>query len=127
MTEDGTLVRRCLAGNVDALREFVPELIVTHPCRPQDNLVLFEQLRAAFAAVPGVNERAAALSAEFRAALTRCRALPIRARPGRTPVLINDSLRFDLAGHLVLHPHRGPAATIDLATWLAEPDPSADP
>lgn len=60
----------------DALREFVPELIVTHPCRPQDNLVLFEQLRAAFAAVPGVNERAAALSAEFRAALTRCRALP---------------------------------------------------
>lgn len=57
----------------DALREFVPEVIVTHPRRPEDNLALFEQLRAAFADVPGVNERAAALSAQFSAALARCR------------------------------------------------------
>jgi len=63
----------------DALREFVPELIVTHPCRPQDNLALFEQLRAAFTDVPGVNDRAAALSADFQAALTRCRSRPQRA------------------------------------------------
>lgn len=60
----------------DALRDFVPELIVTHPCRPEDNLALFEQLRAAFAALPGVNERADELSAQFNAALVRCRALP---------------------------------------------------
>lgn len=60
----------------DALREFVPEVIVTHPCRPEDNLALFEQLRAAFADLPGVNDRAAALSAEFRAALARCRTRP---------------------------------------------------
>ncbi|WP_457418729.1 helical backbone metal receptor [Roseateles sp. P5_E7] len=53
--------------------EFVPEVIVTHPSRPEDNLALFEQLRAAFAGQPGVNERAAALSAEFSAALARCR------------------------------------------------------
>jgi len=58
----------------DALREFVPEVIVTHPSRPEDNLALFEQLRAAFADQPGVNERAAALAAEFSAALSRCRA-----------------------------------------------------
>ena len=57
----------------DALREFVPEVIVTHPSRPEDNLALFEQLRAAFSGQPGVNERAAALSGEFRAALARCR------------------------------------------------------
>lgn len=57
-----------------ALKAFVPEVIVTHPSRPEDNLVLFEQLRAAFAEQPGVNERAAALSAEFSAALARCRA-----------------------------------------------------
>lgn len=59
----------------DALRGFVPELIVTHPRCPADNLVLFEQLRAAFAHLPGVNERAATLSADFQTALARCRAL----------------------------------------------------
>jgi hypothetical protein len=63
----------------EALRTFVPEVIVTHPRRPQDNLALFEQLRAAFADQPGVDERAAALSADFSAALTRCRQ---RAWPG---------------------------------------------
>ncbi|MBW8845307.1 MAG: cobalamin-binding protein [Burkholderiales bacterium] len=62
-----------------ALREFVPEVIVTHPSRPEDNLALFEQLRSAFADQPGVNERAAALSAEFATALARCRA---QAWPG---------------------------------------------
>lgn len=60
----------------DALRAFVPEVIVTHPRRPEDNLALFEQLRAAFASEPGVNERAAALSAGFSAALARCRSQP---------------------------------------------------
>ncbi|KQV53166.1 metal ABC transporter substrate-binding protein [Pelomonas sp. Root1217] len=57
----------------EALREFVPEVIVTHPSRPEDNLALFEQLRSAFAGEPGVSARAAALSAEFSAALDRCR------------------------------------------------------
>lgn len=60
----------------EALREFVPEVIVTHPSRPEDNLALFEQLRAAFVSEPGVNQRAAALSAEFSAALARCRTRP---------------------------------------------------
>lgn len=63
----------------EALRAFVPEVIVTHPRRPEDNLALFEQLRAAFAGQPGVDERAAALSAEFSAALARCRG---RSWPG---------------------------------------------
>lgn len=62
----------------EALQAFVPQLIVTHPQRPEDNLALFEQLRAAFAELPGVNDRAAALSAEFSAALARCSA---EARP----------------------------------------------
>lgn len=57
----------------EALQEFVPEVIVTHPSRPEDNLALFEQLRVAFASQPGVNDRAAALSGEFSAALARCR------------------------------------------------------
>lgn len=60
----------------DALRDFVPELIVTHPRRPEDNPALFEQLRAAFAPLPGVNARAAALTSAFNAALDRCRQRP---------------------------------------------------
>lgn len=67
-----------LRETAEALRLFVPEIIVTHPRRPEDNLGLFEQLRAAFAAEPDVNERAAALSAEFAAALAQCRG---EARP----------------------------------------------
>ncbi len=58
----------------EALREFVPQVIVTHPRLPEDNLALFEQLRTAFADLPGVNERAAGLAAGFRAALARRRA-----------------------------------------------------
>lgn len=57
----------------EVLREFVPQVVVTHPSRPEDNLALFEQLRSVFADQPGVNERAAALSAGFTAALARCR------------------------------------------------------
>ncbi|PTT89872.1 cobalamin-binding protein, partial [Pelomonas sp. HMWF004] len=57
----------------EALREFVPQVLVTHPNRPEDNLALFEQLRAAFGDQPGVNARAAALSAACSAALARCR------------------------------------------------------
>jgi len=62
-----------LRETAEALRGFVPEVIVTHPRRPEDNLVLFEQLRAVFAGEPGVNDRAAVLTAEFQAALARCR------------------------------------------------------
>ena len=35
-----------------------PKLVVTHPCDPQDNLVLLQQMRAEFGHLPGVNERA---------------------------------------------------------------------
>jgi hypothetical protein len=44
----------------------VPEIIVTHPCTPQDNLALVDQVARAFALVPGVTERAAALTASMR-------------------------------------------------------------
>ncbi len=70
----------------EALRAFVPELIVTHPQRPEDNPVLFEQLRAAFADLPGVNDRAATLNAGFHEALARCRGL--RHAPQRVLYLI---------------------------------------
>ncbi len=37
-------------STVDALREWVPQVVVTHPQSPQDNLALIEQLLAAFTA-----------------------------------------------------------------------------
>jgi ABC-type Fe3+-hydroxamate transport system substrate-binding protein len=53
----------------DALRAFVPQVIVTHPCAPQDVPALIEQIADMFAELPGVAERAAALIAELRAEL----------------------------------------------------------
>lgn len=53
------------AETAEALRAFVPQLIVTHPCGPRDNLALIDQLEAAFADQPGVRERATALRDAF--------------------------------------------------------------
>ena len=56
---------------VQALREFVPEVVVTHPRGPEDVAVLIAQLVSVFGAVPGVVERGAelgnALQSELRA------------------------------------------------------------
>lgn len=54
---------------VQALREFVPEILVTHPCGPEDVAGLIAQMAAAFGAVPGVVERAAELNAALQAEL----------------------------------------------------------
>ena len=53
----------------DALREFVPQVVVTHPCGPDEVEALIHQIADTFAALPGVAERAAALRAELRAEL----------------------------------------------------------
>jgi ABC-type Fe3+-hydroxamate transport system substrate-binding protein len=62
------------AETAQALREFVPHVIVTHPCSAHDVHVLIEQLAQAFAAVPGVAERAAALRSELQRELAATRA-----------------------------------------------------
>lgn len=64
------------AETAQALRRFVPHVLVTHPCAPQDNLVLLEQLCAAFGHLPGVLERAAALAAQLQAELQATAAQP---------------------------------------------------
>jgi Periplasmic binding protein len=66
---------------VQALRAFVPEVIVTHPCSPQDVLDLTAQLAVAFAAEPGVIERGEALRNELRGALDEARAAHLPATP----------------------------------------------
>ena len=54
---------------VQALRAFVPEVVVTHPCGPEDVGALIAQLAAVFSAQQGVAERAAALTDELQAEL----------------------------------------------------------
>ena len=51
-----------------ALREFVPHVLVTHPRSPQDNLALIDQMREAFGEVAGVTNQAALLRADFQQA-----------------------------------------------------------
>ena len=68
-----------LLETVQALRAFVPHVVITHPQGPEDNLALLTQMHDLFGALPGVPERAQALAAELGLALQRCRA---QDRPG---------------------------------------------
>jgi hypothetical protein len=54
----------------DALKEFVPEIIVTHPQTPEDNLVLYRQIGAAF----GKTREAQTLCTRLQVALDAARA-----------------------------------------------------
>ena len=72
------------AETVEALREFVPHIVVTHPCAPEDNLALVDQFNEVFAGQPGVAQRAATLRAEFARAL----GAPIAAPSERVLYLI---------------------------------------
>ncbi len=56
---------------VDALGRFVPHVIVTHPCAPEDNFDLY----ALFGGVFGCEAQAAALAADLRAALAEAQAV----------------------------------------------------
>ena len=47
---------------VEALRAAGPEILVTHPCGPEDVAGLIAQMATAFAAEPGVAARGAALA-----------------------------------------------------------------
>lgn len=48
-----------------ALREFTPNVLLTHPRTPQDNLALIDQMVAAFGDVAGVRDRARLLRQDF--------------------------------------------------------------
>lgn len=56
----------------DALAQFVPKLVVTHPLGPRDNLALFQLMGEIFCA----GERAAQLSSSFEEAWARLQAIP---------------------------------------------------
>jgi ABC-type hemin transport system substrate-binding protein len=61
---------------VQALREFVPHIVVTHPQGPADNLALLDQMLGCFGDLPGVAERAAVLGQLLRVELAQCAAQP---------------------------------------------------
>ncbi len=67
---------------VEALRAFVPRVIVTHPLLPQDNIALIDQLLAEFAtdsiALDVINSPATKLKEQINAGLARLEAMPQR-------------------------------------------------
>jgi len=69
---------------VAALRGFVPHIVVTHPCDPEDNLALVDQLGATFAGIPGVAQCAATLRGDIEREL----AAPVSAANERVLYLI---------------------------------------
>ncbi|MBV8124113.1 MAG: ABC transporter substrate-binding protein [Burkholderiaceae bacterium] len=60
---------------VDALRDFIPHVLVTHPNAPEDNLQLLAQLTDAFGHCPGVRDKAGVLAQDLQAALGELRSL----------------------------------------------------
>ncbi len=65
---------------VNALREFVPHVLVTHPCTPEDNLVLIDQMQSAFGDLAPVPERARSLRRDVERALRATQPAGRRAR-----------------------------------------------
>jgi ABC-type Fe3+-hydroxamate transport system substrate-binding protein len=63
---------------VEALRGFIPKVLVTHPCGPLDSLTLIDMADAEFGHLPGVPQRAAALRAELQAEWGALQARPPR-------------------------------------------------
>lgn len=67
-------------ADVDALRSFVPQVVVTHPLTPHDNLALIDQVLDALDAPAPARARGAALKADLSAELDRLagQAWPVR-------------------------------------------------
>ncbi|MDT3670494.1 MAG: helical backbone metal receptor [Aromatoleum sp.] len=62
---------------VDELAEFVPNVIVTHPCRPEDNIGLYRMFGAIFRSEAQAERLVADLDAAFAEARVVAAALPV--------------------------------------------------
>ncbi len=93
-----------------------PQVIVTHPCAPEDNLALITQVADAFAAVPGVGEHAAALRAELDAELAATGAASARFEPQRVLYLIWREPWMSVARDTYI------ARMLDTVCWQTLPD-----
>ena len=72
--------RRETVDAIAAWGDAAPEIVVTHPLDPDDNLALVDQLAATFAGAPGLAERAVGLRATLAAELA---ATTLAGRPER--------------------------------------------
>ena len=100
---------------VDAAREFVPHVVVTHPCVPDDNLRLY----ALFGALFGRAREAEALASRFAAALCGLDAAVAGLARERVVYVIWKKPWMAVARGTYI------AATLARAGWDVVPDPSA--
>jgi ABC-type Fe3+-hydroxamate transport system substrate-binding protein len=66
--------RRETIDAISAWGADAPEIVVTHPIEPEDNLALVDQMARVFSGAPGLAERAAALRLELEVELAATRA-----------------------------------------------------
>ncbi|KPF66978.1 metal ABC transporter substrate-binding protein [beta proteobacterium AAP99] len=100
--------------DVEALRECVPHVVVTHPQAPQDNEALFRQMAAQFESVPGVQERAQTLCKQLDDALAALTAQ--RFAPRRVLYLIWQDPWMSVARDTYI------SRTLALVNWHTMPD-----
>ncbi len=96
-----------------ALQGLDVQLVVTHPCGPQDNLALVDRLAQVFTDQPGVAERAQALRQALQAELAQT--LPDGRRPCRVLYLIWHDPWMTVARDTYL------SRMLARVNWLSEP------
>jgi hypothetical protein len=100
--------------DADALAEFIPNVVVTHPLEPRDNLDLYRQMGETF----GVRAEAEKLCAEFEAAYER--AIDGRGPEQRVLYLIwRDPW-------MTISPETYISQTLALFDWRTEPPETAE-
>ena len=100
----------------DALREFVPSVIVTHPCAPRDNLDLYRTLGTAF----GREREAERLCDAFEAAYARATAAATQRPARRVLYLIWRAPWMTVSRETYI------SRTLALFQWHTLPDAATD-
>jgi ABC-type Fe3+-hydroxamate transport system substrate-binding protein len=101
---------------VEALAAFVPNVIVTHPCTPHDNLALYHLLGAVFQC----QARAVQLAAALDAALARAQAVAAALPRERVLYLVWRAPWMTIARDTYI------SATLATVGWDTEPAESAE-
>lgn len=101
--------------DVDALRAFVPHVIVTHPLAPTDNLALYRLLGALFDRQAQAERLCATFEAELRRTLAAASDLPYR----RVLYLIWRDPWMTVSRETYI------SRTLSLVRWLSVPEQSA--
>ncbi len=101
---------------VEEIAEFVPHVIVTHPCAPEDNLAVFRL----FGAIFGRDVEAEALALDLQAALAEARAVGASLSPERVLYLIWRDPWMSVARSTYIS---ATLATVGWQSWPASEEP----